>query len=43
MPTSDPDIAQKSLDKIADFLAQTFPAKPLDKKPPPISSKALPY
>ena len=37
------DVAKRGLDKVADFLSQTFPKKPMNKKPPRITSKALPY
>jgi acetyl esterase/lipase len=37
------DVARRSLEKIGDFLAQTFPVKPMDKKPPRRTGKALPY
>jgi acetyl esterase/lipase len=39
----DPDVAKKTIDKIEDFLARTFPAKPMDKKAPRRTSKPLPY
>jgi acetyl esterase/lipase len=39
----DPDVAKKSIDKIEDFLAQTFPARPVSTKPVRRTSKALPY
>ena len=37
------DVAKRAMEKIAEFLGQTFPRKPIDKKPPAITSKALPY
>ena len=37
------DVAKRAMEKIAQFLSQTFPKKPINKKPPAITSKALPY
>ena len=37
------DVASRAMDKVAAFLAQTFPRKPINKKPPRITSNALPY
>jgi acetyl esterase/lipase len=37
------DVAKRAMDKIAAFLAHTFPRKPIDRKPPRITNKALPY
>ena len=39
----DTDVGQKSIDKLEEFLGQTFPRQPTTKKPPRITSKALPY
>jgi acetyl esterase/lipase len=40
---SEKDVAKRGLDKVADFLGQNFPRKPMNKKPPRVTSKALPY